>query len=161
VFTARYALSPYIKQMHFIVKGLMAAGTAPHWKACERPSGENILILAMVWFSLMMLYRMWHSRLNLLQESGWETLDHQYTVLIWQSFIGFLLWRRTAEDIVLPAVRTLDMLPSCGWCNRYIHCFCPGWTDLQDTDMCINCQSGYIENSIPMTLSLCIVSLLR
>jgi hypothetical protein len=35
VFTARYALSPYIKQIRFVFKGLMVAGHSAVCNSCQ------------------------------------------------------------------------------------------------------------------------------
>jgi hypothetical protein len=57
---------------------LTPTGTAPRWKACERLSRENgLLFLTVLWFSPMKVrsYTTEQNR-NLLQNFGWETLDH-------------------------------------------------------------------------------------
>ena len=113
---------------------LTPVGTASRWKACKRPSGEDILVLAMLWFSsVMVLYYMCNSRIWTC--CSWESLDTPHVVFIWHPaiFIGFLSWRRMSQDIVLPALKTSNMLPSCGWWNRYIQSICLGWINLPHT----------------------------
>jgi hypothetical protein len=40
VFTARYALSPYIKQLRFVFKGLKATSSDPLEHCCKKPTAS-------------------------------------------------------------------------------------------------------------------------
>lgn len=131
---------------------LMPAGTASHWKACKRPSGEDILVfLTMVWFSSVMVpYFIWRSIHWTCCKSSFGNLDSLHIIFIWHLaiFIGFLPWRRMSQNAVLPALKTSNMLPSCGWWNRYIQFYLSRMDKLTTNthcDMCINCIRGCVE----------------
>jgi hypothetical protein len=61
VFTARYALSPYIKQMRFFFKGLMYNMFRPKLKKYFSYLGRNMLHIKVIYMNLM------HVKFNLFQ----------------------------------------------------------------------------------------------
>jgi hypothetical protein len=67
---------------------LMLTGIVPWWKACERPSRENVpIFLVVVWVSSMtMIDHTWHSRLAAKIQLGNTGPSHQI-VWIWHPVI--------------------------------------------------------------------------
>jgi hypothetical protein len=119
----------------------------------------------MVWFSSMVVpdFKQ-HSRLGTccrgLVGKHWTI---HCTVKIWHPviFICFLPWRSICQDVVSPAMKTSDTLPSCGWCIRDIHSMCMGWTNLSCAVMGASTVKGCtLKNSVPAKPSLCGVSFL-